>query len=170
MERVILLNSDYSYLNIIDWRKAVCFVFKKKVEVVSATSRKVSNPDRTFEMFVPKVLRLIQLVRTVYKRKAVFSARNLFARDNHTCQYCGKRKTNLTIDHIVPKSRGGKTGFENCVAACKECNGRKADRTLAEAGMRIRISPYHPMLIELTFKHMRKLGLDKVMQELAGGV
>jgi len=80
------------------------------------------------------------------KRSVVFSRRSLYRRDEHACQYCGRQpgSDSLTIDHILPRSRGGPTSWENCVAACESCNHRKADRTPREAGMPLRTEPARP--------------------------
>ncbi len=166
MERIILLNSDFTFLNTISWRKAVCLVVKEKVEIVKESHRKVASVDRAFEMFVPSILRLVRLVKTVYTRKAAFTPRNLLLRDGHTCQYCGDKTGPLTIEHIIPRSRGGKTSFENCVIACRRCNGKKGNRTPREAGMRLRSTPYQPMIIELISKRIQRMGLDSILADL----
>ncbi len=166
MERIILLNSDFTFLNTIGWKKAICLVVKEKVEVVKDSTRKVGCNDRTFEMFVPSILRLVRLVKTVYTRKAAFTAGNLLIRDNHACQYCGDKAGPLTIEHVFPRSRGGKTSFENCVIACMGCNGKKGNRTPREAGMQLRSTPYPPMIIELISKRIQHLGLDSILADL----
>jgi len=94
---------------------------------------------------VPDVIRLTRYDR-LGSRELVFSRRNLYRRDRHTCQYCGAQPGpgELTIDHVVPKSRGGAGGWTNCVLACVACNARKANRTPAEAGMALRRAPRKP--------------------------
>ncbi len=79
-------------------------------------------------------------------RKLTFTRPNLYRRDEHTCQYCGEQlpSSELTMDHVLPRSRGGKNGWENCVAACEGCNGRKADKTPREAGMKLKKQPARP--------------------------
>lgn len=166
MERIILLNSDFTFLNTISWKKAICLVVKEKVEVLRESPRKVVSGDRSFEMFVPSILRLIRLVGTVYTRKAPFTLGNLLVRDRRACQYCGDKTGPLTIEHILPRSRGGKTDFENCVIACAPCNGKKGNRTPREAGMKLRSTPYRPMIIELISKRIQHLGLDSILADL----
>jgi len=166
MERAILLNSDFTYLNTISWKRAVCLVIKDKVEVITASSRRIATMDSAFEMFVPKVLRLLHLVRTVYTRKAAFTPKNLLVRDSHTCQYCKNKSKKLTIEHVIPQSRGGKTNFENCVIACEACNSKKGNKTPREAGMQLKSTPYQPMIIELIYKKMQHLGLDDMLAEM----
>jgi 5-methylcytosine-specific restriction endonuclease McrA len=98
-----------------------------------------------WRLAVPEVIRLLRYER-MGGRGVVFSRRNLFRRDRHTCQYCGGRPgtEELTVDHVLPRSRGGRSEWENCVLACTACNARKADRTPAEAGMRLRQAPRRP--------------------------
>ncbi len=166
MERTILLNSDFTYLNVISWKKAVCLVIKDKVEVISESSRRINTSNSSFEIFVPKVLRLLHLVKTVYTRKAAFTQKNLLIRDNYTCQYCNRKAKKLTIEHVIPQSRGGKTNFENCVIACEACNNKKGNKTPQEAGMALKTSPYKPAIIELIYKRMHNLGLDALLSEI----
>jgi 5-methylcytosine-specific restriction endonuclease McrA len=96
-------------------------------------------------LVVPEVIRLTRYDR-LGARTVVFSRRNLFKRDRHACQYCGARPgpAELTIDHVMPRSRGGRSEWTNCVLACLACNGRKADRTPAEAGLSLRRAPRKP--------------------------
>jgi 5-methylcytosine-specific restriction endonuclease McrA len=99
----------------------------------------------SFRMRVPEVVALARYDR-VPRQVVAFSRRNIFRRDRNTCQYCGKRPAadELSIDHVVPRSRGGTSTWENCVLACLGCNRRKADRTPREAGMRLRVMPVRP--------------------------
>jgi len=99
----------------------------------------------TLEIIPPEVI-LLTDYDGIGERKVVFSRRNLFKRDKYTCQYCGVQPgpEELTIDHILPKSRGGQSSFENCVLACVECNKFKADKTPDEAGMKLRKVPKRP--------------------------
>jgi 5-methylcytosine-specific restriction endonuclease McrA len=92
---------------------------------------------------LPEIIKLVNYVPLPYK-DAVLSRKNIYLRDNHTCQYCGKTGDNLTIDHVVPRSRGGKETWENMVVCCARCNNRKGSRTLEEAGMRLTGTPYRP--------------------------
>lgn len=166
MESVILLNSDYSFLNVISWKRAVRLVVKGKVEVIKATDKIISNAEKTFQMLIPKVLRLVKLVRSIYKTRVPFSKRNILVRDEFTCLYCGRKDQRLTIDHIIPKSRGGKTTFENCVASCKPCNNKKNNRTPREAGMFLKRQPTQPTIMEFFLIKMKKLGVYKTLKDL----
>jgi len=93
----------------------------------------------------PQVVRLVNYGR-VHSGMVAFSRRNLMRRDHHSCQYCGAQpgRERITLDHVVPRAAGGQTDWLNCVAACFDCNNRKADRTPEQAGMRLRRAPYQP--------------------------
>ena len=101
---------------------------------------------RRFRLRVPEVITLVAYDR-VPANAVTFCRRNLFKRDRFTCQYCGQQpgSEELTIDHVMPRSRGGLSSWENCVLACVECNTRKADRTPLEAGMLLRKAPVRPL-------------------------
>jgi len=166
MERVILLNSDYSFLNVISWKRAVRLMVKGKAEIVKASERVITNAERTVELIIPQVLRLVELVKSIYKNRVPFSKKNVFVRDNFICAYCGKEDDRLTIDHITPKSRGGKTDFENCVTCCKPCNNQKNDRTPKEAGMSLKFKPHTPTIMDFFVIKMKRMGVYKTLKEL----
>lgn len=163
---VILLNADYTYLNVISWKKAVTLICKGKVEVLEASKKIIRNCERTMEILVPKIMRLIKMIRTLYKSRVPYSKRNVYIRDGFECCYCGCEPAKLTIDHVVPRSKGGKSTFENTVAACKDCNLSKQDRTPHEAGMYLKRQPYAPTINEFLQIRMRKLGIKDVLEEL----
>ena len=161
---VILLNADYSFLDTVSWRKAMKLIIKEKVEVVKETARKIAD------FYIPKVIKLIKFVRIVYKREVPFSKRNVFTRDNYTCQYCGKQYKRgskaPTLDHIIPKSHGGKNTWENCVTSCKECNTLKRDRTPSEAKMYLLKRPNKPTINEFMQLKLKSHGIQKVLDDL----
>lgn len=165
MQRVILLNSDYSYLNTISWKTAMRLMAKGKVEMLKATDKVLRSIEGKWEVIMPAVLRLIKLVRTVYKTRVPFSKRNVIHRDLYTCQYCGVMSRKMTIDHVVPQSKGGKSTFENCVAACRECNNSKGDRTPHEANMTLKKQPKQPTIMEFLTLRMKALGVDDLLKE-----
>jgi 5-methylcytosine-specific restriction endonuclease McrA len=165
MSHCILLNADYSFLNLVNWKRAMCLMAKGKVEVVKDSRAAVlSSGGRIFQ--VPAVLRLIKLIRTIYRAGVAFSKRNVFVRDGFRCAYCGDRRDRLSIDHIVPKSRGGKTTFENCVAACKGCNLKKGGRTPGEAGMFLRTKAYQPTISEFLRMKFQNRGVQALLAEI----
>ena len=111
-------------------------------------------------------MRLIKLIRTIYRNRVTFTKRNILIRDQFKCAYCGTQREKLSIDHIIPKSRGGKMTFENCVAACRPCNLKKGGRTPSEAGMFLKVRPYQPTISEFLRLKFETLGLHDVLQEM----
>ena len=166
MERCIVLNGDYTFLNVINWKRAICLIVKGKVEVLKYSKKILKNCDGSVIMKMPLVIRLIKLIRTIYRNKVPFSKKNVFVRDGMTCVYCGIKTSRLTIDHVIPASRGGPTDFDNCVAACRPCNNRKGRRTPSEAGMFLVRRPYTPTISEFLRLKMKQLKLDDLLKEL----
>ena len=162
--RVVVLNQDYSFLNTVSWRRALQLMMSDKVEVVKYGKRVIITATKVLR--IPAVLKLIKLVRYVYRTKVPFNKKNVLVRDEFKCQYCGSNRQ-LTIDHILPKSRGGKDKFENCVASCLTCNNSKGNKTPREAGMFLKKREYHqPTIMEFLMKRMRLLGIDDLLKEL----
>jgi len=162
MESCLLLNVDYTFLNIVDWKRALVLLYKNKVQVVKYSKKTIKSCNQT--IVVPLVIRLMSSIKTLYKAKVPYSKRNIFTRDEG-CAYCNS-KTNLTIDHIKPKSKGGKTNFLNCVACCKPCNNKKGDRILEESGMLLKKEPYIPSVMEFLSKKIQQSDLKDVMLNL----
>lgn len=106
MSHCVLLNADYSFLNVIEWKRAMCMVAKGKVQVLQYSDRMIRCAEGVV-FKLPAVLKLIKLIRIVYRNRVPFSKRNVFIRDGFRCAYCGGERVRLTIDHIIPKSRGG---------------------------------------------------------------
>ena len=160
---VIVLNNNFEYLNRVGIRRAMVLVHKAKVTVEKWSDRVIRTANEVLR--VPLIIRLVKLVRTIYKRKVDWCARNVHIRDNYTCRYCGKGKLtglNLTIDHVLPASRGGKNTFENTVTACADCNSQKGDKTPAEAGMHFvnpGFRPYQPTVMEMINRQMEAQGI-----------
>jgi CRISPR/Cas system Type II protein with McrA/HNH and RuvC-like nuclease domain len=147
MEVVLVLNSDYSPLNVTTLHRGFVLVDKGKAEVVK---KGVDDIVTTVGNFVrPVIIRLLSFVRFRPKNLRV-NRKRIFKRDNNTCGYCGSQK-NLTIDHIVPKSRGGKNTWDNMITCCSRCNSVKDDRTPEEAGMKLKFKPYQPDIFSLVF-------------------
>lgn len=165
MERTVVLNSDYSFLGLIGWKKALKLVVKEKVEILKFSDNEVRIGDGTKAIKIPLILRLIHLVRYVYKNKVPFSKKNVLIRDRYTCQYCGDQGK-LSIDHVIPTSRRGKSNFENCVACCVPCNTKKNNRTPTEAGMFLPRQPHEPTIMEFLILKMKTLGIDSVFKDL----
>lgn len=134
MSRALVLNVTYEPLSIVAARRAACLVLDDKAELVEHDGTELRSP--TLAIARPSVIRLRYLVKIPFRRTAAVSRRGVFARDDFRCQYCGGLAD--SIDHIVPRSRGGNHAWENVVAACRPCNLTKRDRTPDEAGMRLR--------------------------------
>jgi 5-methylcytosine-specific restriction endonuclease McrA len=129
----LVLNAGYEPLSVVSSRRAVCLVLADKAELVEADEGVL----RSAYLAVPEptVVRLRYMVRVPRRAVAAVSRRAVFARDEYRCQYCGARAD--SIDHVVPRSRGGPHAWENLAAACRPCNMAKRDRTPDEAGMRL---------------------------------
>ena len=165
MTQCVLLNADYSFLNLINWKRAMCLIAKEKVKILSYSERSVlSGPGNKIP--IPSVMRLVKLVKTLHKIKTPLNKKNIFIRDGWRCAYCGKKRTVLTIDHIVPRSRGGSTTFENCVACCRSCNYQKGNRTPKEAGMNLKTRPYHPTISEFLRLKAKRFGVLETLTRL----
>ena len=139
MTDVLVLNADELPLHRVSLRHAIRMLFREVAVVHEA------EPDRLIGVFPrPLVVRLVSYVVTKWRhsRKPAWSKHGVLTRDEHRCGYCQRRGD--TVDHIVPQSRGGKSTWENTVAACDRCNQRKANRTPAEAGMVLRFAPAAP--------------------------
>jgi 5-methylcytosine-specific restriction endonuclease McrA len=138
---VLVLNQDYSALTVCSVERAVVLMHLQKVHLVEAVpGKEVRSPS--VEVPWPSIVRLKAYVNVPYKR-VMLSRKNVLRRDAHTCQYCGSGKR-LTIDHVMPKSRGGGDTWENLVTACVPCNNRKGDSTPEEAGMELAREPFRP--------------------------
>jgi 5-methylcytosine-specific restriction endonuclease McrA len=115
-----------------------------KADVLKFSDTTLNSIDR--EIRVPMVIRLVELVNIVYKRRILLSRKNINIRDKYVCAYCGRNlrghNKELTVDHIIPKYLGGKDTWENCITACMACNTNKGNRTLEQAGMTLLYQPY----------------------------
>lgn len=138
---VLVLNANYEPLNVCDTRRALSLVLSGKAQTVLHRH----EPVRTASGVVPRpsVIKLEHMVRRPRPRVKL-SKREIFRRDNYTCQYCGRQTTHLTIDHVVPRHRGGGHLWDNLVAACPNCNRRKGGLTPVDAGMPLRQRPIEP--------------------------
>jgi len=143
MENVLLLNITYEPLKIINWKKAITLLLLDKVEVIEEYNREIHSVS--FVIKLPSVIRLLKMIRKP-KTTIRFSRQNIYARDKYRCQYCKKQfpLEDLTYDHIIPRSRGGKTEWNNIVTCCIQCNRKKGGRSPAEAGMKLNRKPSCP--------------------------
>ncbi|MEL4895810.1 HNH endonuclease [Crocosphaera sp. Alani8] len=138
MGKVLVLNASYEPLNITSWRRAVVLLIKGKAEQLENGERLIYT-----DFPLPSVIRLRHYVRVPYK-EIPLTRRNILERDRHTCQYCNYKGEQLTLDHVIPRSRGGGDSWENLVTACVTCNVKKGNRTPKEANMKLRHQPRRP--------------------------
>lgn len=146
-QRVLVLNASYEPLQLISVRRAVILLLQEKAEVVEAARQQLRA--RALSLDVPIVIRLVRYIRIPRRLKLPCSRRGVFARDRETCQYCGIQpgRSNLTMDHVVPRSQGGGTTWDNVVTACRDCNHRKGGRTPDQANMKLAIVPRQPQYV-----------------------
>lgn len=142
MDQVLVLNSDYTPLNVTSLRRGFILVVKGKAEVLREDSKKIVTTVGEFVR--PIVIRLLNYVR-FHASPLKLNRKRLYRRDNNECVYCGSKK-NLTLDHVLPKSRGGRNSWNNLVTCCTSCNMKKGNRTPEEAGMKLRQKPYEPSI------------------------
>lgn len=166
MERCIVLNGDYTFLNTVSWRRAVTLVLNGKTEVIKYADKVIKLANGTF-FKVPVLIKLLKVIRTIYRNKVPFSKRNVMIRDNFKCAFCGSCNE-LTIDHVIPSSRGGKTEFDNCVTCCIKCNAKKGDRTPTECKMYLQKRPYSPTISEFFRIKLKQLGLEQFINDIIG--
>jgi 5-methylcytosine-specific restriction endonuclease McrA len=140
MSSALVLNATYEPLSVVSAVRAVCLVIADKADLI-ADDGTVLHSER-MSLPSPSVVRLRYVVKVPYARRTAMSRRALFARDQFSCQYCGAFADSL--DHVVPRSRGGQHTWENVAAACRPCNLRKRDRTPAEANMVLARPPRAP--------------------------
>ncbi len=141
--QVLVLNQDYSPLNICHFRRAFVLVEKGKAEVLERYARNIRTS--TARLVRPSVIKLKYYVRRPTPNVKL-TRREIFARDGYACQYCGEVQAQLTIDHVMPRRLGGKRRWENLVSACQSCNRKKGGRTPRDAGMRLNQIPSRPAL------------------------
>jgi len=142
--QVLVLNGDWQPLNITDFRRAIGLVVLGKAEILEAGDHEIGSPTRRLPS--PSVIKLGYFIRRPHVPVRL-SRRALFARDAFKCQYCGAEDRQLTIDHVVPRVRGGKSTWDNLVTACKRCNNLKGGRTLEQCGLKLRKTPAQPHFI-----------------------
>ena len=140
---VLVLNQNYEPLNVCNARRAFVLVDRGKAEILEHAEGVIRSTVASFPR--PSVIRLIYMIRRPRPQMRL-TRREVFVRDRYTCQYCGIQPgpEELTVDHVVPRSRGGVSSWENCVLACVECNKRKADRSPLQAGLKLRKAPKKP--------------------------
>lgn len=149
----------------ISWERSIVLLYQGKAETIKDTDTVIYNTDRTYSYVVPKVIRLMAFVKSLYTNKIPYSKRNIFVRDKHVCQYCGKKmdQRDCTVDHILPKALGGKSTWVNCVCCCKRCNNLKGDTALEHTRLKLRSHPIVPTAGD--FIRLRSAQLSRQIKE-----
>lgn len=144
--KTLLLDQGYQPLKLISWQRAITLLTLGKVEIVEEYDQEIRSTSIVLKM--PAVARLLNAFKRP-KKPVKFSRVSIYARDKYSCQYCGDKKpmSELTYDHVIPRAQGGKTTWDNITTACYDCNTKKANRTPAQAGMKLRNEPYQPTWI-----------------------
>ncbi|MCE5314261.1 MAG: HNH endonuclease [Armatimonadota bacterium] len=143
-QEVLVLNSDYEPLNICNIRRAISLVFLGKVDVLHEDSRTLHTVSTAYRS--PSVVRLRNHVRRPMPQLKL-SRRAILARDNYTCQYCGHKGSNLTIDHVIPRRLGGQNTWDNLVACCSKCNAKKGGKLLSQLNYTLQQQPRKPKYV-----------------------
>ncbi|MHC2993305.1 HNH endonuclease [Pontibacter sp. HJ8] len=156
-DKVLILNQDFSAIAVCTVHKAFLLVYLEKAEMVTKANGSVLRTVST-SYPVPSVIRLQHYVKIPYYGISL-SRHNVLRRDNFLCQYCGTNR-NLTLDHMLPRSRGGETNWLNLVTACSKCNSRKGDRTPEEAGLKLLNKPSKPSLLTFLKLHLNTQNED----------
>jgi 5-methylcytosine-specific restriction endonuclease McrA len=138
---VLILNANYEPIHVCDIRRAMGLMLTEKADLVMNGRGIMHTASATFP--IPSIIRLQKMVHAPHPQVPL-NRREIFRRDNYTCQYCGKTTPILTIDHVIPRHLNGKHTWENVVAACPACNHRKGGRTLEESGMHLLHTPKIP--------------------------
>jgi len=140
-EPVLVLNANFEPLNVCDTRRALGLILTGKAEMIANGRGYIHSARLSYPR--PSVIRLEQMVKRPRPRVKL-TKREIFRRDNFTCQYCGRSTGHLTIDHVEPRHRGGQHRWDNLVAACQQCNRAKGGRSTMEANMHLRHRPAEP--------------------------
>jgi len=141
MEPVLVLNANFEPLNVCGTRRAICLILMEKANLVVNGRGVIHSVNHSFPR--PSIIRLEAMIKKPRPRVKL-TKKEIFRRDKFTCQYCGNKKKNLTIDHIIPRHMGGEHNWTNVITACANCNHKKGGRKLSDAGMHLRIKPYEP--------------------------
>ena len=158
MQQVLVLNFDFTPLNVTSLQRGFILVIKGKAEIIEADSNPIVTAYK--EYVRPLIIRLIRYIN--YRGNSIrVNRQRVFKRDNHQCLYCGSQKE-LTIDHVQPRSRGGRNTWTNLVTCCSKCNHKKGNKTPEEANMKLRKKPYEPTFVN---EHESLTGVwDKVKE------
>jgi hypothetical protein len=140
----LLLNASYEPLRFVDEKKIIKLLYKNKVEILDYWEKSISSINSSYKM--PATVVIKRYINIQEARQFRFSKNGVYNRDKWKCQYCGIQvyMSSATIDHVLPRSRNGKTVWQNCVTSCQQCNSKKGSRTPQESGMRLLNEPKTP--------------------------
>jgi 5-methylcytosine-specific restriction endonuclease McrA len=141
--KVLVLNQNYVPMGICEWERAVNLMFDGKIEVLETYNKEIRSPSVTIKM--PAVIRVLKFVKAK-KLNVRFNKKTIWSRDGGKCQYCSRTvpEAKGTLDHVLPKSKGGTTDFHNIVLSCYNCNSKKGHQTLEESKMQLKTTPHKP--------------------------
>jgi len=142
--QVLVLNQNYEPMTITNVKKAIILIYLGKAEIIEKNDAHIRSISTSYPL--PSIVRLTRYIN-VPRKRIILSRKNIIKRDGHKCQYCGIRSGPVTIDHVIPKVRGGEDTWENLVCACVKCNNKKGNRTPEEAGMKLFNKPQRPSYI-----------------------
>jgi len=142
--QVLVLNQNYEPMTITNAKKAIILLYLGKAEIIEKNDAYVRSVSTSYPL--PSIVRLTRYIN-VPRKRIILSRKNIIKRDNHQCQYCGTRSGPVTIDHVIPRVRGGQDTWENLVCACVKCNNKKGNRTPEEAGLKLLKKPQRPNYI-----------------------
>ena len=152
MFRVLVLNADYEPLNICTLNRAMTLLYLNKADYLHTKDQEIAcSSNNKFQ--IPTVIRLRYQVKRKYNREFRVSRLAIYSRDNYTCQYCGIKTHDLSLDHVYPRHLGGTHSWDNLVTCCKKCNNTKAWKTLEQSGMKLLSKPVKP---KWSFKNILK--------------
>jgi 5-methylcytosine-specific restriction endonuclease McrA len=161
--RCVVLNSTYEPISIVTSKRALLLILEGKAVIVEEHPHMVvRSPRQTFKVPLIVALKMFVKGRKIFKTSAALSQRNLFIRDNYTCQYCNRPRSELrsfeflTRDHVIPECKGGKSTWDNLVTACSTCNNKKADMDLEDTNLTLLKKPTTPTLFELWMRNSQK--------------
>ena len=152
-KKVLLLNSSYEPMTIVNGRKAILMMLSEKVDSIEKTEYYINSEN--LKLILPSVIKLKSYIYLKTKNIPL-TRKNIIERDNYTCQYCGKYSKNITIDHIIPKVRNGKDSWENLVSACIKCNLNKGNKLISQTNMKLLKKPGKPSYIYQLQTHANK--------------
>jgi 5-methylcytosine-specific restriction endonuclease McrA len=170
----VVLNASYEPLSVVSAKRALLLILEGKAVVVEEhPTLEVHSVRQSFKVPLMVALKIYVQSRRIFHSKASLTQRNLFARDNNTCQYCNRHKSKLqtkeflTRDHIIPECKGGGSTWENLVTACSTCNNKKANYNLEDTNMRLLKKPIAPTIFELWMKHAQRKHSMQTLELLA---